>query len=154
MIWKTSFTQTAQIRLLLTLTCQMMMTTSDSIWKLYHLQKILIPKRSKFAVECDWISKNSQNVQNWVCWKNWWVFRAKNLNSNFSKIAKCCNFAVDGVLNNLFSCKCFFHLNCEIFLAKSQIFFKLGRIRKHVEERECSILAESIKNELSSTFKF
>ena len=35
------------------------------------------PNCSKFAVECDWNSKSSQNVQNWLFWKNRWAFGKK-----------------------------------------------------------------------------
>ena len=48
---------------------------------------------SKFAVECDWNGKNSENVQNLGFFKKRWNFRWKIL--SFSKIAKCSKFTVE-----------------------------------------------------------
>ena len=57
---------------------------------------------SEFAVECDWNSKNSQNVQNLFFFgKIDGSFRKKPL--NFSKIAACDKFFLECVSNGIFS---------------------------------------------------
>ena len=60
---------------------------------------------SKFAVECDWNSKNSQNFQILgFFWKNRWVFAKKTL--NFFIIAACGKLFLECVSNGVFSRKC------------------------------------------------
>ena len=62
------------------------------------------PNCSRFAVECDWNSKISQNVQNlFFFFEKRWVFRKKSL--NFFKIAKSGKFAVECVSNGIISFK-------------------------------------------------
>ena len=58
---------------------------------------------SKFALECNWSSKKSQNVQNLgffaVFWKNRWVFSKKSL--KIFKIAKSGKFFLECVSNGI-----------------------------------------------------
>ena len=63
------------------------------------------PNCSKFAVECNWESKNSQNIQNLgFFWKNNVFFSKKTL--KFFKITECGIFFLECVSNGIISLKC------------------------------------------------
>ena len=98
-----------------------------------HVSEVFFSSNcSKFAVECDWNSGNSQNVQNLGFFKkNRWVFWKK---MNFLKIAKGNKFALE-CLSNAIVQKCLFHLNYEVFLTKNQKILNVGKIRKYYEKK-------------------
>ena len=90
---------------------------------------------SKFAVECDSNSKNSQNVQNLGFFgkidaffrkKNLQIFQNRYMWQIFSRMR----------LNKYFFLKMSFHLIFEVFLAKNQKKFKVGKVREYDEETE------------------
>ena len=89
---------------------------------------------SKFALECDWTSKNSQTVQNlFFFWKNRGVFLEKNP-WNFSKSANMAIFFQNAfqmvlLLKNVFSA-----LVMRFFRQKDQKTLNVGKIRNNNEE--------------------
>ena len=107
------------------------------------------PNWNTFAVKCDSKSKISQNKRNLGFLKkiDGFFFEKKTL--KFFKIAKCCKFCRMFIERYYFP-KMFFHLNCEVFLAKNQKIFKLERIkiwwrsRKFREKRRSSIKKASL----------
>ena len=89
---------------------------------------------SKFAVECDWNSENSQNVQNLFFFgKIYGFFSKKTL--KFFKIATYGKFFLEYVSNGIFSWKWFSTLFLGFF-GKNQKKFKVGKVRKYDEETE------------------
>ena len=91
------------------------------------------PNCSKLAVECDWNSKNSQNVQNLgFFWKNGWVFWKKTW--IFLKIDKGGKFAVEWVTNGIISEKCLVRPTYEVFWQKIRTFWKLEKLEKMMQK--------------------
>ena len=85
-------------------------------------------KYSKFAVECDWNSKNSQNVQDLgFLGKQMGILKKKTF---FFKINEGGKFAVQCLSNGIISWKCLFRFTYEVFLGRNQKFLKLGKVRK------------------------
>ena len=74
----------------------------------------LSPNYRKFAAECHWNSKISQNVQNLVLFEKIEGFSAK-INMLFFKIVKGGKFTVESVSNDFFMKMFFFHLNWGFF---------------------------------------
>ena len=60
------------------------------------------PDCGKFVIECDWIKKNSQNVQSLVFFGKIDGFYRKEM-LNFSKIATCVSFFLECISSFLFS---------------------------------------------------
>ena len=77
--------------------------TSSFLFTSEH-EKIFSPSWSKFAVECDWNTKNSQNAPNLGFFGNLMgFFRKKTL--KFFKIATCGKFCLECVSDGIFSSK-------------------------------------------------
>ena len=92
-----------------------------------HVNLFFQTNCSKFAVECDWNSKNSQNVQNLgFFWKIICVFWKKLEFS--SKIDEGGNFAVEFVSNGNILVKYLFRLTDDVLSAKDQ---KIGKVREY-----------------------
>ena len=86
---------------------------------------------SKFAIECDWNSKNSPNDQNLGFYGKIDVF--------FSNLENFQNPDMWHFFPNAFPIVLFlnsFHLIFGVFLAENQKKFKVGKIRKYDEETE------------------
>ena len=92
-----------------------------------------IAKGNNFAVAFDWKSKNSQNVRILWFFKTGDGFSKKIL--IFFEFLKGGKFAVECVSNGIFSLKCHFRPNHEVFSAKSQKNLSVGKIREYDEER-------------------
>ena len=98
-----------------------------------ELEIIFLPNFSKFAVECDWKSKNYQKVQNLgFLGKTDGFFRKNTL--KFFKILTCGKSFLECVSNGIFL-KMPFHLIFDGFWQKSEKV-KFGKVRKYDEETE------------------
>ena len=123
-------------------------TPTSAIVHVYECESCSLSNCSKFAVECDWNSKISRNVQKiWVFSKKVDEFFEKIL--LFFKIAEVSKFDIECVSNGIISRKCLFRKcpgnafsHYEVFLAKIRKIWTLEKL-ENMMKKECSFREKS-----------
>ena len=129
-----SSTQEAKIRQFFTRCLPIAVTLNDVGQNFFSFLnvKFFLTKCRKLAVEDDWNSKISQNVQSLFFWLNRWVFFRKTF--NFIKIVNCGIFFCTMRIKWYYFLKMSFHLICKVLLDEIHKIFQVWKIRKYETE--------------------